>query len=618
MALKRSGKLFDLTYLLSKSNNFSLNAKRSFNGLTRYLARFLKENRIGFAAISIFTIFFFAPLLPHVGTYSDGGDSMFNAWTLARNHHCILQDGCPNYSDGNIYFPNKDSMLYSETQLSAGLITLPLHFINPNPIFAYNVWMMLSVFFSGIFMYLLARYLSKGNEFLSITAGLIFEFAPTKMTAMGHLQNLSILYLPLIILFCLKIAQSKIIRKRYCVGLFISLVLLFYASWYQMVFGLMAVGGLFVGFLLFKLCSFKRIVVLSAIILLATVSTLPLAKEYIRFSKSSQASFAVPEQVLFSSSLKDYLIPYSGTYEGREYIKQRPMSKVNGYNPDSSSYHGVVLYLTVFIIISASLVEVRRRRLVSIKQANLILVFTIIAIIGFLASLGPLLKIGYDHSYRIPGYLEQFIIPMPYALVDVFLPQLSFIRAIGRATIIMLFAMCCILALSAPLLLKLSRRKRYAVMILFSMIAIFELAPNAPKHQYYLSTGSYALNNNLPDIYKYVKDNKEVDNIIVLRKEQNYPDAPIPVARAEDVLWAGYHNKNIFNGYSGYEPKAYGPTYGDFVDFNNEDVEKMKNLGLNYLILDKRLSEKSDLPARIQGANLHKEHEDSRYSLYKL
>jgi len=45
---------------------------------------------------------------------------MFNAWTLARDHHCILHQACSNYSNGNIFYPNKDSMLYSETQYQRG------------------------------------------------------------------------------------------------------------------------------------------------------------------------------------------------------------------------------------------------------------------------------------------------------------------------------------------------------------------------------------------------------------------------------------------------------------------------------------------------------------------
>src|SRR3954465_10887800 len=88
---------------------------------------FFRRTWVGLLVITLATVIFFAPLIVQISSYSEGGDAMFNAWTLARDQHCILHEGCSHYSDGNIYFPNKDSMLYSETQLSAGLLTLPLH-----------------------------------------------------------------------------------------------------------------------------------------------------------------------------------------------------------------------------------------------------------------------------------------------------------------------------------------------------------------------------------------------------------------------------------------------------------------------------------------------------------
>lgn len=81
-----------------------------------------------------------------MGSYIDGGDAMFNAWTLSRNHHCIMRENCTDYTDANIYFPNKDTMLYSESQLSAGLLTLPIYAISKNPIVTYNFWTIMSFF----------------------------------------------------------------------------------------------------------------------------------------------------------------------------------------------------------------------------------------------------------------------------------------------------------------------------------------------------------------------------------------------------------------------------------------------------------------------------------------
>src|SRR6266571_402706 len=77
----------------------------------RWAKAFLRANWIGTVIILVFTLIFFWPIVTRINTYIEGGDAMFNAWTLSRNYHCIMRDGCPNYADGNIYFPNKDTML---------------------------------------------------------------------------------------------------------------------------------------------------------------------------------------------------------------------------------------------------------------------------------------------------------------------------------------------------------------------------------------------------------------------------------------------------------------------------------------------------------------------------
>lgn len=584
-------------------------------GLLSVVGAFFKKNWIGLVVITALTLVFFGPVLIRASSYSEGGDAMFNAWTLGRDQRCILRQACPNYSDGNIYFPNKDSMLYSETQLSAGFLTLPFYFINDNPIFSYNMWMILSVLFSGIFMYLLAKFLTKNNEAISILLALVFEFAPLKMTAMGHLQNLSIFYLPLIILLFLKYLSAKDSKKGYLVGAFIAMVLLFYASWYQMVFGLMVIGPLLLGLLVAKAYNAKRIGILALVSILAIITTLPLAKEYVRFSKTNNATFQIAEQALFSSSLKDYGIPYASTLEGKLYYKLRPNSQINSYNPDSSSFHGYSVYLLVAAVFVFILTKIGRKQFPK-TDVKLLFVFYGIAAIGFVASLGPLLKAGKDFAYTIPGITQSVVLPMPYILVDKFLPQLSFIRAIGRASVIMLFAMLCILAIAAILLKKLPRKQRIvATVILFAVFA-FELLP---PRQYYISTAAYAKNIEIPSVYIYIVKNPSINNFVILRTDKDYPGAPIPVARAEDTLWAGFHNRNIFNGYSGYEPKQYAQQYLDFVDFQPDDIPELKALGLKYIIVDKQLSTSNPSIDESVGESVQKKvYEDTRYVLFKI
>jgi hypothetical protein len=579
------------------------------------ILRFIKNNRRILVAIAIFavlTISFLWPYFIHAGTYSDGGDHMFNAWTLARDQHCILRQGCANYSNGNIFFPHKDTMLYSETQLSTGLLTLPLHFINQNPLFSANVWFILSAFFAAFFMYLLAKYLSGGNEPLSILAGLLFEFAPTRYTSTGHLQSMSIFYLPLIILLLLKYRDTG--RKKLLLFFTVACSLLFYASWYQMVFGLIVIG-LFIIYLL--LTSRKRGWLILAATLVAILTTLPLAKEYVRFSKANNATFSITNQVQFSASVDDYLTPSQETPVGMLYYKLRPHIQKSSHDPDSFSYAG----LTLYAILAFCLISVFRKKHKDEDKGkrHMVVLLAFIFVAGVTVSLGPLIKLGFQ--YIFPYHGMNFVIPAPYIFVDKFLPQLSFMRAIGRASVIALFALICSLAILWTFVGRLrSPRKRLIVTTLIIVFIGLDLLPiNLIVKTPFQTIHPYDTSYTIPAVYKYVASHDEVNDIIVLRTKKDYDYAIYPTAQAEDVLWAGYHNKNIFNGYSGYEPPEQRGQLLDFADLHANDVPKLKQLGLRYVLIDKLLSDPNlKLNETAKDIFSQKTYEDSRYALYKI
>lgn len=591
-----------------------------------YLKNFFARHWKGTAVIAVAVAIFFWPLIMNIGSYSEGGDASFNAWTLARVHHCILGEGCEKLVDGNIYFPNKDTFLYSETQLSAGLLTLPFYLLNDNPLFAYNVWTILSVFFGAWFMYLLAMRLSRGAKYgllFSVLASLIFVFAPFKMASIFHLQNLSIFYLPLAVLLVLKFLDTNL--RRYLALFFVAIALLAYASWYQIVFGMMAIGIMVLMMWLLKLMDWRKMLVILVVMGAGVATTLPLAVEFMRFAKEKNAAFSISDQVLYSSSVADYFIPHNGTLVGIAYYALNPGTHVNAYNLDSFSYHGVVLYITALALLAAGFMWFHvakgkgKDKDAAVKKRSYLLVwvFIAIAVVGFVASLGPLLKIKGDYIYHTTGEGLAIVIPAPWLLVDKYLPQLAFIRAIGRVSVLTLFALCCLLAM-APVFLQLSKLKDKAKKIIVAVIVALIVIELMPFHQIPMAKGAYTYNMQVPAVYEFIKKRDDIDKIVILRSIEDYPAAPIPVARAEDVLWSGYHTKKIFNGYSGYTPPLYFETYWDFVFFKPDDIDKMKKLGLQYILVDKQLSTNMPLYQNIAALLPGTVYEDSRYALFKI
>jgi hypothetical protein len=581
-----------------------------------------RSSWLGVAVILILTIVFFWPIMTRLGSYSPGGDSSFNAWTLARDQHCILRENCTNYANGNIFYPHKDTMLYSEDQLSAGVLTLPLFWINQNPIFSYNVWTIVSFFLSGLFMFLLVRYLSRGNReslVISILAGLVFEFAPLKIAAIDHLQNLSIFYLPLAFLLVFKYLDTK--RRLYLFALFVVLTLQFYASWYQMAFVLLAIVILLLGLLAFKLANWKKITFLFISVFFAVLATLPLATQYLNFSKSTQASFNALNQSVYSSSLADYFIPNNGTILGKIYYTIRPHSQVNAYNPDSYSYHGFTMYILAILIITMSFVLWRKSKKEELRKMHkLVLIFTLIAVVAFVVSLGPLLKLKGSYFYPSKSLGLNLIIPLPYILVDKFLPQLSFIRAIGRASVLTLFSLCCLLAY-IPIYLKDTKLHKRTVGIIIGVIVVLVSLDVLPAHRVYMSSDPTDYNLSIPAAYKFIKNDKAIKNYIVLASDDKRDYANVPYERAiqSELIWAGYTNKNMFNGTSGYIPPNYYPQYISFLTFTPSTINQLLAMNIHYLVVDKQLSQTGTL---VQNTSylLHSNliYSDQRYNIYKL
>ena len=109
-------------------------------------------------------------------TLDETGDSLLNTWILSWNVHKLTTD-LNGYFDGNIFYPHKKVLAYSEYLFASALLALPVIYYTKNPILGYNFVWFLSFVLSGWGMYLLVNYLIK-NRLAGIMAGIIFAFFP--------------------------------------------------------------------------------------------------------------------------------------------------------------------------------------------------------------------------------------------------------------------------------------------------------------------------------------------------------------------------------------------------------------------------------------------------------
>jgi hypothetical protein len=125
----------------------------------------------------------------------DPGDPLMVTWVLAWVAH-QLPIAPAHIFDANIFYPERNTLAYSETLLVPGLLAAPLHWLGVAPILVYNLVFLSGFALSGAGVALLVRRLT-GNAGAAIVAGIVFAFPPYRIDHYAHLQLQQTQFIPL-------------------------------------------------------------------------------------------------------------------------------------------------------------------------------------------------------------------------------------------------------------------------------------------------------------------------------------------------------------------------------------------------------------------------------------
>lgn len=134
----------------------------------------------------------------------DLGDPVFNCWIMLWTGGQVLRalhgdfNALHDYWNGNIFYPERLTITYSEHYTAQMLQSLPLLAATGNIVLCYNVLYLATIVLSGWGMYLLVRELT-GRPLAAFIAGLAFAFAPYRISQGSHLQELSSQWMPLVL-----------------------------------------------------------------------------------------------------------------------------------------------------------------------------------------------------------------------------------------------------------------------------------------------------------------------------------------------------------------------------------------------------------------------------------
>jgi hypothetical protein len=179
------------------------------------------------------------PLAQHLGRIGrHDADAEFSVWNVAWVAHALTTDPGRVF-DANIFYPHRGTLAYSENNLAAGALAIPVWLATRNPFAAHNFVVLLAFTLSATGMYYLARYLT-GDRLAAGVSAVCFAFCPYVFAHMAHIQLLMTAGLPLAMLAFHRVADSPTAGRAVTLGLVMAAQAL--ACGYYGVFAILMVG----------------------------------------------------------------------------------------------------------------------------------------------------------------------------------------------------------------------------------------------------------------------------------------------------------------------------------------------------------------------------------------
>lgn len=317
------------------------------------------------------------PLFFRINTHlaGDGGDAFVFSWNIWWYKYSVFGLQQSPYYTNMLYAPFGTSLFFhSLTPINTFLLSLPfLKFLSASAI--YNLLLIFSFVASGLGMYFLTFYFTK-NKLISFIAGFLFTFCPYHFAhSGGHLNLISMQWLPFFVLFLFKFKDKPAIRNAVFLILFLLLNTL--TSWYYGIFCFF-----FLAIFLIYFCRkidriFIQRLVIGLVIFFILLS--PILIPILAYQHSGIMIEGHPPDV-FSADLLSFFVP--GALMPRGGYFEDIWSNFSGNNGENANYVGYLILLSAIFIFLAR------------KKDKNVIFFSLSALTFFIFSLGYRLHVN--------------------------------------------------------------------------------------------------------------------------------------------------------------------------------------------------------------------------------
>lgn len=483
---------------------------------------------------------------------NDNADTLLNEWIVAWIAHQAVHSPIRVY-DGNIFYPDRATLTYSEPLLVPAALGMPLAWSGASPVLVYNVLVIAGFTLTAWSAWLLLTRWT-GDSIAGACGGILIAFNAHTLTRLPQLQGLHVEFLPLALLAFDRVLTGRVRAVTGGAALGITVFLQALTSFYGLIFTVTALAA---GWLV-RVEDWPRRHRLRSTLLVLTTATAAVVAVAIVLAPYLRLKAVRPlgEVALYAAGWNSYLMTPARLHY--------PAWSHRFFAGDTALFPGfVAMAFAAVALLTGSAFRDRRARM----GAG-------IAIAGFALSFGPFLP-GYSVLYALFWPLQGirnaarfgYLVIVGLAIVAAF-GVAEVRRRSGRGSArlfaVALLAAANLDALAAPL-------------------ELVEAEPVSPIHQMLRNTEA------------------------VVAEFPFYP--PTRMSRqAPYLLHSTQHWRPMVNGYSGVAPESYIQRSRELAGFPDDTaLDALRRIGVTHVFVHDRAlrewtnNETADAVARSPG-----------------
>jgi hypothetical protein len=450
------------------------------------------------------------PLVTEPGTLSrnDNGDAQLNEWILAWVAHQLPRHPLQLFQ-GNIFYPAKDVLAFSEPLIVPALMVAPALWLGASPVLAMNLAMLIGFALTGLGTYALV-YAWTRDRLAAISAGSLYAFNTHTLTRLPHVQALHAYGMPLSLLLADRLIAQPSPATAVLLGA--CMAMMAYTSGYFVVFATVMIAVVLLVRTADWIGRALRVAgMFGPAAITAGVLALPLLIPYRRVAVDQHMVRPLAEANLYSATFAGYLAA-----SGRVHFET--WSAGFFANPVDTFFPGGVAVLLSLMAIWYAL---RRRD----DRFRVAMVFAI-GLTGFVLSLGPKTPL--------------------YAWLYAAFPPMQGLRAAARFGGLFLLAIALLAGLGLASVRRVRGDRRWVTALAVFAVVLVNLEALRAPFEYRRWGG-------IPEIYQLLANEP---GKVVLAEMPFYPPQAV-FENGEYVLNSTAHWRPLMNGYSGYTPTTY-------------------------------------------------------------